>query len=267
MSLMMPIAVPICKLTYTLGRERKCVNVYPTLQFLYSKHIKADYITPEVKELVLKGCDSLKPGFSDFFDLVDKVESADQQVNGSANGNEETELHVKVFFNHIRQAPLYSIGAVREGVYIIAMKDQFSTFDLQCNPLAHKIEYVTDDMGFVLYDRSTVKSLDTFGPYFIEQYIVMEVLSKSEVAQNVIEYYVDHKAKLQCALDQYNEEQGRGFICWRFINDPIRKIGAGKHQGGGSAKAQPDCQFGGQAGRQNAAKFPGKMVRTSPRVD
>ena len=85
------------------------------------------------------------------------------------------------------------------------------------------IAYVADEAGFVLYDITRAKNVDTFGPYFVEQYLLMEVFSKHEVAQNVIEYYVDHKAKLQSALDQYNEEQGKGFICWRFINDPVRK--------------------------------------------
>ena len=261
-ALSLPIGVPICKVVYNIGGETRYVNVYPTIQFLYSKHIKADYITPEVKEVVLRGCNSFKTGFEDFFDFVDKVEFADQQINTiswTANGDgcEEQWLHVKVLANNIRQTPLYSIAAIREGVYIIGMKDQFNIHDMQSNPIAPKIEYVTDEMGFVLYDKSTAKSVDAFGPYFIEQYIVMEVLSKHEVAQNVMEYYVSHKEKLQSALDQYNEEQGKGFICWRFINDPIRNIG--KHQDEDSPQSQPQ--------RRNEAKFPGKMARMSPHMD
>ena len=57
--------------------------------------------------------------------------------------------------------------------------------------------------------------------------------------------------------DQYNEEQGKGFICWRFINDPIRNIG--KHQDEDSPQSQPQ--------RRNEAKFPGKMARMSPHMD
>ena len=51
--------------------------------------------------------------------------------------------------------------------------------------------FIADEMGFVLYDRqegaggasggagsATGRSVDTFGPYFIEQYILMEALSK-----------------------------------------------------------------------------------------
>ena len=45
----MPIAVPIFNLTYTLGDGYREINVYPTLQFLYSHHIQADYITGTVQ--------------------------------------------------------------------------------------------------------------------------------------------------------------------------------------------------------------------------
>jgi hypothetical protein len=73
------------------------------------------------------------------------------------------------------------------------MKDQFNVHDLAhaCPGLAEHVEYVADEMGFVLYDRqegaggasggagsATGRSVDTFGPYFIEQYILMEALSK-----------------------------------------------------------------------------------------
>ena len=47
----------------------------------------------------------------------------------------------------------------------------------------------------------------------------MELLSKQEVAQNVLEYYVYHKEKLQRSLESYSEAQGKGFICWRFIHE------------------------------------------------
>ena len=48
----------------------------------------------------------------------------------------------------------------------------------------------------------------------------MEVLSKVEVAQNVLEYYTHHKAKLQRDVEAYGEAQGKGFVCWRFIQEP-----------------------------------------------
>jgi len=63
------------------------------------------------------------------------------------------------------------------------------------------------------------RSLDEFGPYFIEQYIIMDALSKQEVAQNVMEHYLHEKEKLQQGLSKYSEDQGKGFICWRFINN------------------------------------------------
>ncbi len=65
-----------------------------------------------------------------------------------------------------------------------------------------------------------IKNVDSFGPYFIEQYLLLESLSKQEIAQNVIDYYENHKEKLQKCLDNYSESKGKGFICWRFIATP-----------------------------------------------
>ena len=65
----------------------------------------------------------------------------------------------------------------------------------------------------------TLTCPDRTGPPCTAQYILMEVLSKSEVAQNVIEYYVNRRDQLQRRLDHYNEAQGKGFVCWRFIHE------------------------------------------------
>ena len=40
----------------------------------------------------------------------------------------------------------------------------------------------------------------------------MEMLSKHEVAQNVLDYFVHNKAKLQRGLESYDEKQGKGFV-------------------------------------------------------
>ena len=70
------------------------------------------------------------------------------------------------------------------------MKDQFNIHDCRTHPLADQIQYIVDEVGFILHDKTdpAQHNLDTFGPYFIEQYILMETLSKQEVAQNVLEY-------------------------------------------------------------------------------
>ena len=144
---------------------------------------------------------------------------ADQQIPSVGNFND---LDVEVLCSHVRQAPQYTLAAVKQGVYIIGMKDQFNIHDLPRHPMRDSVQYIQDEMGFVLFDKSVGRagnSLDNFGPYFVEQYILMEVLSKQEVAQNVMDYYVNHKEKLEQALQGYNETQGKGFICWRFIND------------------------------------------------
>ena len=49
--------------------------------------------------------------------------------------------------------------------------------------------------------------------------MLCQVLSKHEVAQNVLEYYVKRKEKLERGLSNYSEAQGKGFICWRFIEE------------------------------------------------
>ena len=46
----LPLPVPILSLTCALGGERREIHVYPTLQFVYSHHIQAGYITQEVKD-------------------------------------------------------------------------------------------------------------------------------------------------------------------------------------------------------------------------
>ena len=142
------------------------------------------------------------------------------------------ELNLTVERCLVRQNPRYTIAALAEGVYIIGMKDQFNKHDLALHPLRDHVEYIVDDMGFVLFskeqevgDQRATLSVDVFGPYFIEQYILMEVLSKQEVAQNVLEYYVRHKAQLQSSLSTYSEAQGQGFVCWRFLmaNEAMKK--------------------------------------------
>ena len=95
----------------------------------------------------------------------------------------QEELTMQVEFNEVRQNPAYTLAAISEGVYIIGMKDQFNASDLNQHYLHDRVQYVADDMGFILYEKPgpVAKSVDQFGPYFIEQYILMEVLSKQEV--------------------------------------------------------------------------------------
>merc|ERR1712232_1086802 len=51
-SLNLPLSVPVLKLAYGLEGRYRYINVYPTLQFLYSHHIQPEYITQEVKEVI-----------------------------------------------------------------------------------------------------------------------------------------------------------------------------------------------------------------------
>ena len=150
------------------------------------------------------------------------------------------QLDASVMVNLVRQNPQYSMAGLREGVYVIGMKDQLNVHDLAApgdNPLRHEVEYVSDEMGFILWERPTkgsekagsaafgsagpavkrARSLDDFGPYFVEQYLLLDLLSKQELAQTVLDYYEHRKEKLQRGLDSYDEAQGKGFVCWRFV--------------------------------------------------
>ena len=99
----------------------------------------------------------------------------------------------------LRQNPQYSLLALRKGVYLIGTKDQFNSFEVSTSPLAEDARYVVDEAGFVLYDAdaSASRDLDGFGPYGIEQSVLADSLSKSEVARNVLDYYSDRKRDLQ----------------------------------------------------------------------
>jgi len=94
---------------------------------------------------------------------------------------------------------------------------------LETSVMRKRVQYVMDEMGFVLFDRTDKRDIDAFGPYFIEQYIMMDVLSKQEVAQNVLDYYCQHKETLQRGLESYDESQGKGFVCWRFLINETAK--------------------------------------------
>jgi hypothetical protein len=234
-ALSLPLSVPILSLTYTLeGTRQRTINVYPTLQFLYSHHIQAEYITQEVRDS-LRGGDKPEAFCMRFLELAAEHKQASppspkpislksqnlQMVGEGQLEDAVQQLKVKVQVNHIRQNPQYTLAALQEGVYVIGMKDQFNIHDLPGHPLHGHVQYIVDEMGFVLHDSTSgemaCKSVDSFGPYFIEQYILMEVVSKQEVAQNVLDYYVNHKQKLEESLKSYDGAQGKGFVCWRFL--------------------------------------------------
>eukprot|EP00658_Telonema_sp_P-2_P017088 TRINITY_DN16619_c0_g1_i6.p1 TRINITY_DN16619_c0_g1~~TRINITY_DN16619_c0_g1_i6.p1 ORF type:complete len:697 (+),score=215.83 TRINITY_DN16619_c0_g1_i6:177-2267(+) len=218
----LPLAVPVFKLAYVDKGRRKCINLYPTLQFLYSHHIQAEYIDSEIRTL-LSNYKDWNAFSQNFMETVAQIKQSDKDCSEEGLDGGYKQLEIDVLVNHIRQNPQYSLAGLEEGVYLIGMKDQFNVHDLESHPMRAQVQYVADEMGFILFDRtsegSQTANINDFGPYFIEQYILMEVLSKQEVAQNVIDYYVNNKEKLQRGLANYNEAQGKGFICWRFIHD------------------------------------------------
>eukprot|EP01094_Clydonella_sp_ATCC50884_P018479 TRINITY_DN341_c0_g1_i1.p1 TRINITY_DN341_c0_g1~~TRINITY_DN341_c0_g1_i1.p1 ORF type:complete len:2401 (-),score=1116.71 TRINITY_DN341_c0_g1_i1:178-7182(-) len=316
----LPIAVPIFSLSYRLGGAEHKVDIYPTLQFLYSHHIIAEYITPQVRESLDGSWHDPSGHCKQFIEYAASVQTKHSEVQaeardvfavgqsvglrdlggeldgrcgritgrtgdgrwevqlaesgepvsvsvdnlrlsgsltsstaGHAEGHVSSEasdamsqLSIDIHTNYIRQNPQYSLVGLSKGVYVIGMKDQFNKYDLPASPLHEYAQYAADDHGFVLFDRTEAeggRSVDSFGPYFVEQYILMEVLSKQEVAQNVLDYYVHHKAKLQSSLETYGAVQGQGFICWRFVmNDSARNAQNEDASSGGSSESSTSSQ-------------------------
>ena len=207
--------------------------MYPTLQFLYSHHLVPAYISKDVRELVgaIPG-QTADATCEQFLRAAGKLHAADEQELGAApaaggaasSSAAAAQLSIQLVHSHVRQNPQYTLAALSQGCYVIGMKDQFNPHDLPAHALAKHVQYVADEMGFVLCGGgggggTTSKSVDGLGPYSIEQAILMEVLSKNEVAQNVLEYYVHKKEVLQLGVNNYNEAQGKGYICWRFITE------------------------------------------------
>ena len=261
--LALPLPVPILEVTYKLpgdgGGARRCLRVYPTLQFLYSHHVQAGYITPEVRKALKSFQNGDSRDYAGRF-LATVAAAAKGPVpaatidRGAADASSSgaRALGLEVATNWVRVAPAYTLAALSEGVYVIGMKEQFNAHDLASHPLSASVAYVADDAGFILYDRTepataaavaaggaaasgaAVGSLDAFGPYFVEQYMIMEVLSKHEVAQNVLDYYCGARGKLERGLATYSEAQGKGFVCWRFLLRETLQPGGG---GGAAGEA------------------------------
>ena len=212
--LSLPVSVPIFSMQYSIGGKTSTINVYPTVQFLYSHHIHPRYITGDVKDLLVNNPADKNQFCSEFLAFVTKGLKAEEnnQVADTSGS-----YHTEVKSCSIRQNALFSLVGIQPGVYIIGMKDQFNVHDREHHPIGERLRYATDEIGFVLFDKTNSKSVDEFGPYFIEHYILLDVLSKQEVAQNVIQYYCNHKDKLEKCLEQYDEKQGKGWICWRFL--------------------------------------------------
>jgi len=240
LALQLASPVPILTIAYsTSGRER-AIHVYPTLQFLYSHFVVGTYITSQVQDVFNSFRGNPAKHYEDFFAAAKMIHRNHHKRSGSTPPVSGNELAVTVVENFIRQNPQYTLAALRPGIYVIGMKEQFNIHDLEHHPLRDHVQYVADEHGFILHDRTTDKSIDRFGPYGIEQYILMEVLSKQEVAQNVMEYYVKHQEILRRGLETYDEKQGKGFVCWRFLmNESVKLAAMQAANDGGSKRGSP----------------------------
>jgi hypothetical protein len=224
----LPATVSVLTVKYNIGGKKSVITVYPTLQFLYSHHIHGTYINEEVK-----GCfqtiDKDPARFCErFLGSADTALTQSKETYLRLNGDSKStsDFDIQVIVNYVRQNPQYTIAALRQGIYVIGTKDQFNIHDIMGHPLRDHIIYIADDVGFILFDKMNEKSVDNFGPYCVEQYILLELLSKHEIAQNVLNYYCSKKELLERGIENYTEKQGKGFICWRFLmNETVKTTG------------------------------------------
>lgn len=227
----LPSPIPIVTISYRLLGTQRTINVYPTLQFLYSHHINGSYITDDVKAFFqVSDRDNAAKALKGFWKHADGISPQAMDEGKGEDVLTDDPVHrffgIQVAENKVRQSPEYTLAGIKEGVYLIGMKDQFNVHDLANNPLSDRIQHISDEVGFVLYDKTNSRSVDEFGPYFVENYILLEVLSKQEVAQNVLEYYCNHKDILQRGIETYDEAQGKGFVSWRFLMNETTKLAA-----------------------------------------
>ena len=71
--------------------------------------------------------------------------------------------------------------------------------------------------------------------------MLADALSKSEVARNVLDYYVDRKRDLQRCLDNYSGAAGAGFVCWRFVMMDASRARCLSHSGDGDVRMAQDA--------------------------
>ena len=159
LSLSLPLAKPILKLAYGLGGTRHYINIYPTLQFLYSHHIQPEFIDDEIRE-ILKSVSDTPKFCKRFCNAVRAEHEADQtekpaaRENSTSGPSELEPLDVEMLCNYIKQNPQYTLAALQKGVYVIGMKEQFNIHDLPSHPMQDEVQYVADEMGFILFDRT-----------------------------------------------------------------------------------------------------------------
>lgn len=86
--------------------------------------------------------------------------------------------------------PQFTLLCMGKGVFIIGMKNQFSKYDIEQFELHDEVHFISDEIGEILY-WNKMKMVDKLEdtPYSLNLYILLEKLTKQELALNVINYY------------------------------------------------------------------------------
>lgn len=131
----LPCPIPITTVQYQYKGATRTIHVYPTLQFLYSHHIDGTYITQDVQEFYQlpswdrNNATSAYKGFWKHAVLspTDPMEEDKESDKMSSTNDDVMEtLGICVLENKVRQNGQYTLVGLKEGAFVIGMKEQFN---------------------------------------------------------------------------------------------------------------------------------------------
>merc|ERR1712232_576356 len=136
--LSLPVSFPIFTANYSAGGKTRVVNIYPTIQFLYSHHIVQQYINQDVQTLL-----NHRPDKTQF--CADFVASVTKNLKREEHDDDpEKKFRTEVKLSGIKQNSQFSLVGIRPGIYLIGMKDQFNIHDRANHPMCGMLKYAVD---------------------------------------------------------------------------------------------------------------------------
>ena len=208
---------------YTLDGAPHVVGVYPTLQFLYRTTCSSTSrpgSRPSSRATATSPAASWRRCAAARTPPTTRRRARPRGLRDARRARREGPPQP-----HPAEPPVHPRRARRR--LLIGMKDQFNG-TLPSHPLAGTSSISPTRWGSSSTPRMAAaaadapaappRSIDTFGCYHVEHYILMEVLSKQSRAQR-------HRLPPPPArpaatgVQAYGEAQGKGFVCWRFINE------------------------------------------------
>ena len=104
--LALPIPKACFRVAYTTMGRRRTIRLFPTVQFVYSHHIKPQYVDEALRSAVKSGL--RQPDVRQWFwKCIDSGDAQEEDDDGGA-------MNVSIEANLLRQNPQYSLLALRE---------------------------------------------------------------------------------------------------------------------------------------------------------